>query len=210
MSPFSGSSGSGNGSREAHSTILQFLVRFLLFYVACTIFWLLVHTYYESFLWFVTIKASPLLGQPSFSNPQIIGNSYYYRLLNATFVYDSISAITLTFLITLPLLLATSGFSLLRRTQVILIGLVLLFTFHLISLLIALHANLYNQYPMLLQKGVNFDPIFSYNPAKAQIFSTVHRFFNVIFKFAVAVSIWIGLVSWYKKSAPQHWVRKLM
>ena len=204
MFPFSGSSGPVNGSREPHSTILQFLVRFLLFYAASTIIWFFLHTYYEALLWFVTIKASQLLGQPTFSNPQITGNSYYYRLGNATFVYDSIASITLTFLITLPLLLATSGFSLLRRTQIVLIGLGLLFTFHVFSLLIALYANLYSQYPMLLQKGVNIDQSLPYNPAKAQILSTVHRFFNVIFKFAVAVSIWIGLVSYYKKSVPQH------
>lgn len=185
-------------------------MRFFLCYVACTIFWLLIHTYYESFLWFVTIKASPLLGQPAFSNPQIIGNSYYYRLLNATFVYDSISAITLTFLITLPLLLATSGFSLIRRTQIVLFGIGLLFAFHVISLLIALHANLYNQYPMLVQKGVNIDQSLAYNPAKDLILSRVHRFFNVIFKFAVAVGIWIGLVSYFKKSVSQHWVRRLL
>ena len=210
MSLFSGSSGSGNGSREAHSTILAFLVRFLIFYAACTIVWLLIHTYYESLLWFVTIKASQLLGQPAFSNPQIIGNSYYYRLGNATFVYDSISAITLTFLITFPLLLASSGFSLLQRTQIVLMGLSSLFAFHVLSLLIALYANLYNQYPMLLQKGVNIDKILAYSPEKDLFLAKVHRFFNVIFKFVVAVGIWIGLVSWYKKSVQQYWVRKLM
>jgi len=151
-----------------------------------------------------------LLGPPSFSNPQIIGNSYYYRLGNATFVYNSISAITLTFLITLPLLLATSGFSLLRRTQIVLIGIGLLFAFHVFSLLIALYANLYSQYPMLLQKGVNIDQSLAYNTAKDLILSKVHRFLNVIFKFVVAVGIWIGLVSYYKKPISQHWVRRLL
>jgi len=130
---------------------------------------------------------------------------------NATFVYDSISAITLTFLITLPLLLTTSGFSLVKRTQIVLIGLGFLFAFHVLSLLIALHANLYNQYPLLLEKGVNIDHTLAYNPAKAKILSTVNRFFNVIFKFAVAVGIWIGLASHYKRiSEPQHWVKRLL
>lgn len=207
--PFSGSSGSGNGSGHLYNTTLQFLARFLLFYIASTIAWYLLHAYYEALLWFVTIKTSQVLGHPAFSNPQIIGNAYYYRLGNATFVYDSISAITLTILITLPLLLASSGFSWLRRAQLVLVGLFLLFAFHVFSLNIALHANLYSQYHTLLGKGVNLEKTLVYNPLKDQMLSTLHRFFNVIFKFAVSVGIWAGLVSYYKRSQPVHWTRNL-
>ena len=208
--PFSGSSGPGNGSRAPYSNILQFLGRFLLFYTANAIVWFFIHSYYEALLWSFTIKASTLLGQPTFTNPQIIGESYYYRLGNATFVYESIAAITLTGLITLPLLLASSGFSLLRRAQIVLIGISLLFAFQVLSLLIGLHANLYSQYHSLVKKGVNIDQSLAFNPVKVQMLNMVNRFFNVILKFAVAVGIWAGLVSYYKSSHRQHWIEKLL
>lgn len=199
----------GNGSRQLHNAIIQFLARFLLFYIVSTIGWYLLHSYYAALLWFVTIKTSQVLGHPAFSNPQIIGNAYYYRLGNATFVYDSIAAITLTILITLPLLLASSGFSWLRRAQLVLLGLSLLFAFQVLSLNIALHANLYSQYHTLLGKGVNLEKILAYDTLKDQMLSTIHRFFNVIFKFAVSVGIWVGLVIYFKRSQKQSWIEKL-
>ena len=125
-------------------------------------------------------------------------------------MYESIAAITLTVLITLPLLLASSGFSLLRRAQIVLIGISLLFAFQVLSLLIGLHANLYSQYHSLVQKGVNIDQSLAFNPVKVQMLNMVNRFFNVILKFAVAVGIWAGLVSYYKRSHRQHWIEKLL
>jgi len=192
-----------------HSKIFQFLARLLLFYVASATAWLFLHPYYEALLWFISIQTSQVLGQPAFTNPQIVGNAYYYRLGNATFVYDSIAAITLTVLITLPLLLASSGFSLLQRAQIVFIGILLLFAFHVLSLLIGLHANLYSQHHSLVQKGVNIEQSLPYNALKAQLFNMVNRFFNVILKFVIAVCIWMGLVSYYKRSLKQRWMENL-
>jgi hypothetical protein len=92
----------------------------------------------------------------------------------------------------------------------VLLGLAYLFVFHIISLLIGLHADLYNQYQSLLQKGMRVDQLPTYNPLKVQMLSMVQRFFNVMFKFIIAVGIWMGVVSYYKRREKQDWIKKML
>jgi hypothetical protein len=57
---------------------------------------------------------------------------------------------------------------------------------------------------------VNIDQILVYDPVKDRTLSLVHRFFNVMLKFAVAVGIWIGLVSYFKRTEQQNWITKML
>jgi len=89
------------------------------------------------------------------------------------------------------------------------IGIVLLFLFQALFLHISIYARIYENYQLFLQKGVKMEQIIAYNPAKHLLFSWLKLFFNSVLKFPVAVGIWIGLVSYYKRSDEQHWIWKL-
>jgi len=91
----------------------------------------------------------------------------------------------------------------------LLIGLIFLFLFQTLLLLIVLYAEVYKSYPLFLQKGVRIDQIITYTPARLRMIFWLHHFFNKIFQFAVAIGIWIGLVSYYKRSEKQHWAVRL-
>ena len=207
--PFYGYSGSGSGSKVALSnSVLIFFVRFVLFNIATFIVWYFVHSYYETILWFFTVKTSQIIGPISFTNPDVIDGIFVCRLENATLRFKLIS-ITLSVFITTPLLLSSSGIPWLNRVKMILIGLIFLFLFQTLLLLIVLYTEVYKSYPLFLQKGVKLDQIITYSPTRVRIIFWLHQFFNKIFQFAVAVGIWIGLVSYYKRFAKQRWIRKL-
>ncbi len=188
--------------------MLIFFVRFVLFNIATFIVWYFVHSYYETILWFFTVKTSQIIGPISFTNPDVIDGIFVCRLENATLRFKLIS-ITLSVFITTPLLLSSSGIPWLNRVKMILIGLIFLFLFQTLLLLIVLYTEVYKSYPLFLQKGVKLDQIITYSPTRVRIIFWLHQFFNKIFQFAVAVGIWIGLVSYYKRFAKQRWIRKL-
>lgn len=114
-----------------------------------------------------------------------------------------------TIFITIPLLLSSSGISLLNRAKMISIGFCLLFLFHMFYVFVDIHSAFYRQGSLWVQQGIRMHEIISYTPAKNTLFSWLIFFFNTILKFPVAVGIWIGLVSYYKKSDGQHWIRRL-
>lgn len=72
-----------------------------------------------------------------------------------------------------------------------------------------IHSAFYRQGSLWVQQGIRMHEIISYTPAKNTLFSWLIFFFNTILKFPVAVGIWIGLFSYYKKSDGQHWTRRL-
>jgi len=209
--PFSGYSGLESGSRVSlPNSIIRFSFRFFIFYIVILILWIFVHSYYEAMLWFFTIKGSHFFGQAHFTEPQIINGEYFCRLgKDYNFHYAFTPSITLNIFITIPLLLSTSGISLSNKTKMTLTGLVFLFLFQSICLLIVLNTKVYQNYPLWLQRGIITEQIITYNPAKAEMFSWLTHFFYKFLKFPVAVGIWIGLMSYYKRSEKQHWVRKL-
>jgi hypothetical protein len=88
-------------------------------------------------------------------------------------------------------------------------GLFFVFLFQILFLLIAITFEVYQDYPELIQKGRGMDQIIAYTRAKHLIFSWLNLIFRSILQFAVAISIWIGLVSYYKRDEKQHWIRKL-
>lgn len=190
--------------------MLKFFVRFVLFNLATFIVWYFLHYYYETVLWFFTVKASQLFGQAHFTRPEIINDEYFCLLgKNYIFRYNFKQSFTLNIFITIPLLLSTSGISSLNRVKITMLGLIFLFLFQSISLLIILYTKVYQNYPLWLQKGIGMEQIITYSPAKAEMFSWLTHFFNKFLKFPVAVGIWIGLVSYYKRSAKQGWIQKL-
>jgi len=89
------------------------------------------------------------------------------------------------------------------------VGLVLGLLFQSFFLLIVLSAEVYQNYHLFLQKGVRIDQIITYTPTKALIISWLYHFFNNVLHFVVAVGIWIGLVSYYKRDMKQGWIQKL-
>ena len=171
--PFSGYSGLENGLRASlPNSIIRFSFRFFIFYFATLILWFFIHSYYEVILWFFTIKASQFFGQTIFTEPQIINGKYLCQLgKDYTFYYIFKQSFTLSIFITLPLLLSTSGISLLNKIKMTMIGLVCLFLFQSICLLIVLYTKVYQNYPLWLQKGIITEQIITYNPAKAEMIS---------------------------------------
>ena len=207
--PFYGYTGSESGSRVAlFDSVPTFLVRFILFNIATFILWSFVHLYYETFLWVFAVKASQVFGPIPFSNPDVIDGIFFCRLENVTMRFKLIS-ITVSVFITTPLLLSSSGISWFNRVKMILIGLIFLFLFQTLLLLIVLYTEVYKSYPLFLQKGVRLDQIITFSPTRVRIIFWLHHFFNKIFQFAVAVGIWIGLVSYYKRHKKQSWIQKL-
>ena len=209
--PFSGYSGPKSVSGISLSiSILHFFVRFLLFYFATLIPWFFIHSYYETILWFFTIKASWFFGQAHFSEPYINNGEYLCSLgKDYTYRYIFTRSITLNIFITIPLLLSTSGISLLNRVQMTLISLVFLFPIQALFLLITLYTKVYQNYPLWLQKGIITEQIITYNLYKVEIFSWLTHFFYKFLNLPLSVGIWIGLVSYYKRYEKQHWIRKL-
>jgi len=188
--------------------MLKLFTKFILFNIAIFILWSFIHTYYETILWFFTIKASQIFGPVSFTNPEIVNGEYVCTLKNITCYLTPIS-ITRGILITIPLLLSSSGISLVNKLKMVMTGLLFLFLFQTSYLLLNLSADFYKNYQFFLQKGAKINQVIVYNPIKVEMIIWLYRFFNNIFKFPVEVGIWIGLVSYYKRSEEQHWVRKL-
>jgi len=189
--------------------MLKFFIRFVLFNIATFIVWYFVHSYYETILWVLTVKASQIIGPIPFSSPYMADGKFVCRLENATLRFIPIS-ITMGVFITIPLLLSSSGISLSNRIKMVIMGLFLGLLFQFLFLLIVLYENVYRNYHHFLQKGLRIDQIITYTSAKAELLSWLYHFSNNVFQFVVAVGIWIGLVSYYKRSAKQHWIRKLL
>jgi hypothetical protein len=207
--PFSGYSGQVSGSEVLlPNDMLKFFVRFVLFNIATFIVWYFVHSYYETILWLFTVKVSQVIGPIPFSSPDIVNGKFVCRLENATLRFMPIS-ITLGIFITIPLLLSSSGISLSNRIKMVTIGLFLELLFQSLFLFIVLYEEVYRNYHHFLQKGVRIDQVITYTPAKAELISWLYHFSNNVFQFVVAVGIWIGLVSYYKRSAQQGWIHKL-
>ena len=188
--------------------MLKFFIRFILFNIATFIVWYFLHYYYETILWFFTVKASQIIGTIPFSSPDIVNGKFVCRLENATLRFIPIS-ITLGIFITIPLLLSSSGISLPSRIKMVAIGLFLGLLFQSLFLLIVLYEEVYRNYHLFLQKGVRIDQVITYTPGKAELISWLYHFSNNVFQFVVAVGIWVGLVSYYKRSEKQHWIRNL-
>jgi hypothetical protein len=188
--------------------MLKFFVRFVLFNIATFIVWYFVHSYYETILWFFTVKTSQIIGPIPFSSPDIVDGKFVCRLENATLRFIPIS-ITLGIFITIPLLLSSSGISLSNRIKMVTIGLFLGFLFQSLFLLIVLYEEVYRNYHLFLQKGVRIDQVIIYTPAKAKLISWLYHFSNNVFQFVVAVGIWVGLVNYNKRYEKQNWIQKL-
>ncbi len=90
----------------------------------------------------------------------------------------------------------------------IMIGVIFMFLFHAFFLLIVFYASVFRFYDLLIEKGVEMDKIIAYNPVISWILFWLRFFFNTSLKFVVAVGIWIGLVSYYKKSEKIPWIKK--
>ncbi len=191
------------------NSLLKFLLRFVLFNAAIFVVWYLFHTYYETILWFFTIKISNLSGFIPFTNPSIVDGKFVCRLENATLRFLPIS-ITLGIFITIPLILATSGVSVLDRLIMVMMGMILLFLFQVFYLIILLTAEVYQNYPMFVQKGAKLAQIITYTQTKSMMFSWLCNFFNNVFQYAVAIGIWIGIVSFAKRAGKEKWIRKLI
>jgi hypothetical protein len=190
--------------------MLRFAAKFFFCYTATLLMWYFIHTHYETFLFFFTIEVSRIFGQAHFSNPEIIDGIYTYRLGNGIFRLYEVESITLNIFIAIPLLLASSGISLINRIKMFLLGFIFLFLFQTLFLLIVLYQEIYLNYPLYLKKGIRLDQILTYTPVKSWVLLQLRDFFNTIFKFAAALGIWIGLVSYYKGSDQQHWIKKLL
>ena len=207
--PFSGYSGSGNASSMSLlNSILGFLVRFILFNIATLILWLFIRSYYEAIHWFFTIKASQILGPITFSDPEIISGFFHCLVGNIPWQFKPVS-ITFSIFIGVPLLLSSSGISLLNRIEMTMIGFIVLFCFEIFVSLIIINAKVYEYYPLVLQKGIRIDQIIAYSPLKYSMFTYLKYLLQSSFQFALPLGVWIGMVSYYKRSKKQHWIRKL-
>ena len=205
-----GCSGLESGSEVSLlNSLFKFLLRFVLFNAAIFVVWYLLHTYYETLLWFFTIKISNLSGFIPFTNPSIVDGKFVCRLENATLRFLPIS-ITLGIFITIPLILATSGVSILDRVIMVMVGLILLFLFQVFYLIIVLTAEVYQNYPVFVQKGMKLAQIVTYTQTKSVMVSWLCNFFNNVFQYAAAIGIWIGIVSFAKRSEKEKWIRKLI
>ena len=89
------------------------------------------------------------------------------------------------------------------------VGMLFLFLFQSLFLLVLLYSEVYRMYPAFIQKEIRIDQIVDYSPVAYRIFAWLNYFFNSIFKFVIAVGIWIGLVSYYKGSEKQNWTARL-
>jgi len=188
--------------------MIKFFLRFVLFNIATFIVWYFLHYYYETILWLFTVKVSQIFGPIPFSSPYIIDGKFVCRLENATLRFIPIS-ITMGVFITIPLVLSSSGISLSNKIKMVIMGLFFGLLSQSLFLLIVLYEEVYRNYHLFLQKGVKIDQIIDYTHFKAGLISWIYYFSNNIFQFIVAVGIWIGLVSYYKRSEKQHWIRKL-
>jgi len=190
------------------NSLFKFLLRFVLFNAAIFVVWYLLHTYYETLLWFSTIKISNISGFIPFTNPSIVDGKFVCRLVNGTLRFLPIS-ITLGIFITIPLLLATSEVSFLDKVIMVMVGLLLLFLFQVFYLIIVLTAEVYQNYPVFVQKGMKLAQIVTYTQTKSMMVSWLCNFFNNVFQYAVAIGIWVGLVNYYKRYEKQNWTRRL-
>ena len=89
------------------------------------------------------------------------------------------------------------------------LGLVFGLLFQSLFLLIVLYEEVFRNYHFFLQEGVRINQVITYTPTKALIISWLYHFFNNVFQYVVSVGIWVGLVSYYKRSAKQGWIQKL-
>ena len=190
------------------NNILYFFARFLLFYLVTIVLWFFIHPYYETLLWLFTIKASLWVGYIPFNTPEILNGKFFCRVADGRMSF-TVRTITLNLFIALPLLCSTSAIPLLRRVKMIGVGLFLLFLFQVLFLLVLLYSEVYRMYPAFMQKEIRVDQVVSYSPIVYKVFAWLNYFFNSIFKFAVAVGIWIGLASYYKRADGQQWPAKL-
>ena len=190
------------------NNILHFFLRFLFFYFVTIALWYFIHSYYETLLWLFTIKASQWVGYIPFHTPEALNGKFYCRVADGRMSF-TVRAITLNLIISLPLLCSTSDIPLIKRVRMLGTVILLLFLFQSLYLLVLLYSEVYRIYPAFIQKGIKIDQVLSYSPIAHRIFAWLNFFFNSIFKFVFAVGIWIGLVSYYKRSSGQHWTAKL-
>lgn len=190
------------------NSILKFFVRFILYNIIVSIIWFFIHSYYETILWFFAVKASQLFGPLSLTHPNIIDGNFVCRLGNAD-LHFSPSTISMGIVITIPLLLSSSGTSLTNKIKMTIAGLSFLFFFQYIYLFVILYNTIYQNYALYLEKGIGIEQIITYTRVKHVLILWLNLFFSTILQFAVAIGIWIGLVSYYKRSEKQHWIRRL-
>jgi hypothetical protein len=188
--------------------MLKFLARFIFFNIATLIVWFFIHFYYEALLWFFTIKTSQVFGPITLTDPEVINGDFICRLGKVTSHFTFPSLMVVIF-ITIPLLLSTSGISFLNRAKMVIIGLFFVFLFQIFLLRIAITFEIYQDYPELLQKGRGMEQIIAYTRTKHLMFLWLNLIFKSILQFVVAVGIWVGLVSYYKRSHKQGWIQKL-
>jgi hypothetical protein len=190
------------------NNILYFFLRFLLFYLVTIALWFFIHPYYETLLWLFTIKISQWVGYIPFHTPEILNGKFYCHVADGRMSF-TMRTITLNLFIALPLLCSTSAVPLVKRVKMIGGGLLFLFLFQALFLMILLYSEVYRMYPAFIKKEISIDQIVSYSSIAHTTFAWLKYFFNSVFKFVVAVGIWIGLVSYYKQSDGQHWTTKL-
>ena len=190
------------------NSILYFFIRFLCFYVVILTLWFFIYPYYETLLWVFTIKASQWFGYIAFHAPETLNGKYYCQVADGRMSF-SLRTITLNIFIAVPLLCATSAIPLVKRVKMLGVGLLVLFLFQSLYLLVFLYSEVYRMYPTFMQKDIRIDQIISYSKATYTVFAWLNYFFNSILKFVFALGIWIGLVSFYKRSDGQHWAAKL-
>ena len=190
------------------NNILYFLLRFLFFYLVTIILWFFIHPYYETLLWFFTVKVSQWVGYIPFHSPKILNGKFYCYVADGRMSF-TVRTITLNLLIAVPLLCSTSAIPLVKRVKMIVVGLFFLFLFQSLFLLVLLYSEVYRIYPAFIQKEIRIDQVVNYSRVAYRIFAWLNYFFNSIFKFVVAVGIWIGLASYFKRSSEQPWIEKL-
>ena len=187
---------------------MYFFARFLCFYSATLILWFFIHPYYETLLWFSSIKASQWFGYIPFHDPATLNGKYYCMVADGRMSF-TLRTITLNIFIVVPLLCATSAIPLIKRVQMLGVGLFVLFLFQSLYLLVFLYSEVYRMYPSFMQKEIRIDQVISFSKATYTVFAWLNYFFNSILKFVVALGIWVGLVSYFKRSGDQHWAAKL-
>ena len=127
------------------------------------ILWFFIHPYYETLLWFFTIKASQWVGHIPFHTPVILNDKFYCNVVDGRMSF-TVRTITLNLLIAVPLLCSTSAIPLLKRVKMIGVGLLILFLFQALFLMVLLYSEVYRMYPAFIQKEIRIDQVVSYSP----------------------------------------------
>lgn len=148
------------------------------------------------------------MGPITFTDPETINGEFHCLVGNIFWRFNPVS-ITFSIFIGIPLLLSTSGISLLNRIEMTMIGFIFLFFFEVFVSLVIINAKVYESYPNLLREGIGIEKVVTYSLLKYHLFSYLKHFLQSSFEFALPIGVWIGLVSYYKRFEKQYWIRKL-